>query len=936
MFNSGGKRWKYDLVSNKIQVIFEEEQVTSFLPAGVEPHPSQWTGEETTITFANHGDDAVEVYWIDTEGHRHLYATIPAGSKHCQHTFAGHVWLVAQKEGDKIAVFVATENPAEAIVDSSSLHEAPDGSRLGSRSRLRGVESPDGKWVVFVKDYNLYVCNLKSNEEISLSNDGAEDDAYEERFYWSPDSERLVALRTKKGYDRQIHLIESSPKEQLYPKLHTLTYRKPGDDIPIAMPQLFNVTKGQHIAVSSDLFANPWSVSDIHWMPDSSRFTFLYNQRGHQVLRIVSVDAETGQACAIVDEQSKTFIEYEEKEFSYYLDETDEIIWMSERDGWNHLYLYDSQTGRVKNQITKGPWVVRSVERVDEQKRKIWFEAGGIRPAQDPYYVHLCRVNFDGSDLVVLTEGNGTHKITFSPDHRFFLDQWSRVDHPPVTELRDAEEGRLVCVLEQADWAELMKTGWRPPDRFVAKGRDGETDIYGIIIRPCNFDPTRKYAVIEKIYAGPHAAFVPKSFGLQVRERSLAELGFIVVQIDGMGTSYRSKAFHDVCWKNLGDSGFPDRIPWMKAAAAKYPEMDISRVGIYGSSAGGQSALRALLAYGDFYKVAVADCGCHDNRMDKIWWNELWMGWPIGPEYEEQSNVTQAHNLKGKLLLISGELDRNVDPASTMQVVNALIKADKDFDMLVIPGGEHGAGLTPYGLRRQMDFFVRHLLGVEPPTRGQTRSLYMAARLGDIVIVKSLIGQGVDLNMKDTQNRTPLHYAAKEGHNKIVELLLDSGADVNAGANDGQTAAEMALWANHNEILELLIIRGANDISPLHLAVHKGDLAEVRNLVEKGADVNNGTRRGTTPLHTAAAAGLDDVAALLIEKGADVNAKMNWPWTPIHSAAENGYKDIVELLIAHGANVNAEDGARRTPLYYAKEKRHTEIVELLRKHGAKE
>jgi dipeptidyl aminopeptidase/acylaminoacyl peptidase len=358
---------------------------------------------------------------------------------------------------------------------------------------------------------------------------------------------------------------------------------------------------------------------------------------------------------------------------------------------------------------------------VDEQNRQIWFEAGGIRPDQDPYYIHLCRVNFDGSGLVVLTEGDGTHKVEFSPDRRFFLDQWSRVDQPPITELREAREGKLIRELESADWNELLKTGWPPPERFAAKGRDGETDIYGIIIRPSNFDPARKYPVIEKIYAGPHGAFVPKSFGLQAREHALAELGFIVVQIDGMGTSYRSKAFHDVCWKNLGDSGFPDRILWMKAAAAKYPEMDISRVGIYGGSAGGQSALRALLAYGDFYKVAAADCGCHDNRMDKIWWNELWMSWPIGPEYEEQSNVTQAHNLHGKLLLTVAELDRNVDPASTMQVVNALIKADKDFDLLVVPGRGHGVGETPYANRRRMDFFVRHLLGVEPPSRDQTR-----------------------------------------------------------------------------------------------------------------------------------------------------------------------------------------------------------------------
>ena len=259
-----------------------------------------------------------------------------------------------------------------------------------------------------------------------------------------------------------------------------------------------------------------------------------------------------------------------------------------------------------------------------------------------------------------------------------------------------------------------VATGWRAPERFVAKGRDGATDIYGVIFRPTTLDAKKRYPVIERIYAGPQGSFVPKKFDSYYSAQAMAELGFLVVEIDGMGTSHRSKAFHDVCWKNLADSGFADRILWIKAAAQKYPCMDIARMGIYGGSAGGQSALRALLAHPDFYKVAVADCGCHDNRMDKIWWNELWMGWPVGPHYAEQSNVTQAHKLQGKLQLIVGELDRNVDPASTMQVVHALVKADKDFDLLVVPGAGHGAGDTPYGLRRTRDFFVRHLLGVEP------------------------------------------------------------------------------------------------------------------------------------------------------------------------------------------------------------------------------
>ncbi len=589
--------------------------------------------------------------------------------------------------------------------------------RRGDRQRVestRAEESPDGRWVAFIRDHNVHLRDSKSREEFPLSFDGIESNAYEPRVFWAPDSAKLVALRTEKGDEREIHMIESAPDDQLQPKLHSMHYLKPGDRVPISRPHLFDVASKQEIAVADTLFPNPWSIDEIRWAPDSSRFTFLYNQRGHQVLRLIAVDADSGEATAIIDEQSPTFVDYAFKTFTHYLEESNEIIWMSERDGWNHLYLIDAQTGAVKNPITQGEWVVRGVDRVDEDARQVWFHAGGIHPGQDPYHVHHARVNFDGSGLVLLTEGDGTHEVRYSPDRRFLIDTYSRVDRPPVTELRRTEDGKLVCPLEEADWSALRETGWQVPERFVAKGRDGTTDIYGVIYRPTTFDPETRYPVIEKIYAGPHDAFVPKRFSPYHDAQAIAELGFIVVQIDGMGTNWRSRAFHDVCWKNIGDSGFPDRILWMKAAAETRPFMDLSRVGIYGGSAGGQSALRALLAHGDFYKAASADCGCHDNRMDKIWWNEAWMGWPVGPHYAEQSNVTQAHKLQGKLLLMVGELDRNVDPASTMQVVDALIEADKDFELIVFPGAGHGAGGSRYGQRRMRDFFVRNLLGVEP------------------------------------------------------------------------------------------------------------------------------------------------------------------------------------------------------------------------------
>ncbi len=573
-------------------------------------------------------------------------------------------------------------------------------------------KSPDRAWTAFFKENNLWLRG-KEGEEFALSKDGAADDPYSGRIWWSPDSKRVVVLRTKKAPERVVTLVESSPKDQLQPKVQTLNYAKPGDPLPVAKPRLFDVARRAEIPVGDALFPTPWSVDQVRWGLDGKRFTFRYNQRGHQALRIIAVDAETGEARAIVDEASKTFIDYAHKQFLHWVGD-EELIWMSERDGWNHLYLYDARAGPLKNPITRGEWIVRGVERVDVEKRQVWFRAGGIHPGQDPYHVHFARINFDGSGLALLTEGDGTHAIEFSPDGRFLFDTYSRVDLAPVVELRLASDGTKICELERADLAPLAAAGWKAPERFVAKGRDGKTDIHGVIYRPTKFDGSKKYPVVEAIYAGPQGSFVPKSFREFREPQALAELGFITVQIDGMGTSNRSKAFHDVCWKNLGDSGFPDRILWMKAAAAKYPWMDLTRVGIYGGSAGGQSATRALLAHGDFYKAAVSDCGCHDNRMDKVWWNELWMGWPVGPHYAEQSNVTQAHRLQGKLLLIVGELDKNVDPASTMQVVNALIKADKDFDLLVVPGGGHGSGGSPYGVRRTRDFFVRHLLGVEP------------------------------------------------------------------------------------------------------------------------------------------------------------------------------------------------------------------------------
>lgn len=710
-FQAFGKSWQFAIADEELTEAGDFETAAPTAKYLERKRPSRQSAEETRLTFENKTSAPVKLLWIDWEGKTKEYRTLPPNESCEQHTFVGHVWQAVSVDGRVLHTVEATANGSVIIDGKRRVVRQRRGG--GRRPSHRGDRSPDGQWQAFLRDHNVFVRHAETGQETQLSQSGSEDDPFVAQYHWAPNSQQVVVSQEKQGERHDVHIVESSPKDQLQPKLHTFHYHKPGDRIPVKRPRLFDLQSLEQVEVAKDLFPNAWSIQDIRWASDSSRFTFFYNQRGHQVLRIVAVTA-AGKSSAIVDEVSDTFVDYAGKRFCHYLDATNEILWMSERDGWNHLYLYDALTGKVKNQVTSGPWVVRGIDRVDAETRQVWFRAGGIHTSQDPYHVHHCRVDLDDSHLVAMTLGDGTHSVAYSPDGRYLIDTYSRVDLPPVTEVRRVADGSWVCELERADWKPLLEAGWPVPQRFRAKGRDGETDIYGVIFRPSKFQSRGKYPVIEQIYAGPHSAHVPKRFSVSHGAQRMAELGFMLVQIDGMGTSHRSKAFHDVCWKNIVDAGLPDRIAWIRAAAAQHSQMDLSRVGIYGGSAGGQNALAALLTHGDFYKVGAADCGCHDNRMDKIWWNELWMSWPIGPHYAAQSNVTLAPRLQGKLLLIVGELDRNVDPASTMQVVNALIKADKDFDLVFIPGAGHGAAGTSYGRRRQRDFFVKQLLGVEP------------------------------------------------------------------------------------------------------------------------------------------------------------------------------------------------------------------------------
>ncbi|MBN2272745.1 MAG: prolyl oligopeptidase family serine peptidase [Bacteroidales bacterium] len=576
------------------------------------------------------------------------------------------------------------------------------------------VVSPDSQWTASIREYNVVITDRKTNQSYQLSYDGSEGEFYSSYIAWSPDSKRIATYKVRDNKKRCIYFIESSPENQLQPILHKREYLKPGDALPQKTPSLFTVEGKRQIPVNADRFVNQYDLSNIEWRKDSRSFTFEYNQRGHQKYQIAEVNGITGDIKILVNEQSETFIDYSSKRYRYDADDGKEIIWASERDGWNHLYLIDGLTGEIKNQITRGEWVVRGVEHVDEKKRQIIFTASGMNPGEDPYYIHYYRIGFDGSAMTDLTPEYANHNAVFSDDFYYYTDVYSTVSQSPAAILRSTAHNEPLMQLEKADISELLSQGWQPPEAFTAKGRDGKTDIWGNIYRPTNFDSTRKYPVIEYIYAGPHSAFVQKSFRPYVYFNAVAELGFIVVQIDGMGTSHRSKAFHDVCWKNLKDGGFPDRILWIKAAAEIYPYIDTTRVGIYGGSAGGQNALAAMLFHPGFYKAAVSSCGCHDNRMDKIWWNEQFMGYPVGPHYAACSNVENAGKLQGKLLLLVGEIDDNVDPASTMQVVNALIKAGKEFEMLVLPGMNHTGG-GKFGERKRRDFFVKNLHGCDPP-----------------------------------------------------------------------------------------------------------------------------------------------------------------------------------------------------------------------------
>ena len=605
--------------------------------------------------------------------------------------------------------------PPPASKPQFGRHKERHWMEVDEEQELTPVYSPDGSLVAYIEGYNVVVRPVAQPDAPKrvLTQDGTIALYYSNRLQWSPDGSKLFAYRRRPVEKRYVYYVESSPSDQLQPILHKQEYAKPGDELPQKYPTIIDVKSGNQVVADAHLIENQYELEWMQWTEDGSAVTMEYNQRGHHLYQLLSMDANSGTLRTIVEERSDKFVNYP-RIWRQFIKGGKQLLWTSERDNWNHIYLYDVAKAQPVKQITKGSWCVREVLNVDEKNGVILFSASGVNPSEDPYNIHYYKIGLDGRHMTDLTPEPANHSAQFSADFRFLADTYSTPSQAPVTTLRNAD-GSLLKTIAKADISKLLRNGWVAPEVFTAKARDGKTDLWGLIQRPTNFDPSKKYPIIEYIYAGPGDAYTPKSFyPYNWSMTALAELGFIVVQLDAMGTAWRGKAFEEVCYKNLKDAGFPDRELWIRAAAEQYAYMDTSRVGIFGASAGGQESTTAVLLHGDFYKAAYSACGCHDNRMDKIWWNELWMSHPIDSSYVECSNVYNAHRLRRPLMLVVGEMDDNVDPSSTYQVVNALIKANRDFELIVLPGVHHTMG-EEFGEHKRFDFFVRHLLHKTPP-----------------------------------------------------------------------------------------------------------------------------------------------------------------------------------------------------------------------------
>jgi dipeptidyl-peptidase 4 len=654
----------------------------------------------------------------------------------------GRFWYRTTTEDGAVALLVDPDKRTRTTCDLPECKEdraaEPGRAPAGRRS---DVPSPDGRMTAFIRDWNLWIRDVATGRETPLTADGVEDYGYatdnagwtkSDRpiLLWSPDSRRIATFRQDQRAVGEMYLVNTQVG---HPKLEKWKYPLPGDEnvsmierviVEVDGPRVLRLKMppDQHRSTLCDHIAcrgGGWA--DVQWSPDASKLAFVSTSRDHRHEQLRIADAATGDIRDVLEERVSTFYESGNGRVNWkVLFSSNEVLWFSQRDNWGQLYLYDLRSGTLKHQITTGEGNVTQVLRIDEAARTIYFQAVGKEAGRDPYFTHFYRIGLDGKNLQLLTPENANHEIALADSGRFFVDSYSTPDIPPVAILRDAD-GKEVMPLEKADISRLLAAGWKAPTPVTVKARDGSTDLYGLLFKPTNLDPSRKYPVVNYIYPGPQTGSVgSRSFSAARGDhQALAELGFVLVLIDGMGTPWRSKKFHEAYYGNMGDNTLPDQIAGMKALAQKYPWIDLDRAGIWGHSGGGYAAAAAMFRYPDFFKVGISESGNHDNRAYEDDWAEKWMGLltdETKAAYEDQANQSHAKHLKGHLLLAHGMLDSNVPPYNTLLVVEELIKANKDFDLLIFPNQRHGYGeMSSYMTRRRWDYFVRHLLGAEPP-----------------------------------------------------------------------------------------------------------------------------------------------------------------------------------------------------------------------------
>lgn len=614
------------------------------------------------------------------------------------------------------------------------------------RGRFSEMFSPDGKRVAFIRNWNLWVRDVETKAEIQLTTDGIENFGYatdnagwrkSDRpvLLWSPDSKKIATYRQDQRHVSDMYLVTTNVGA---PKLQAWKYPLPEDQDIIRIHRvIIEVDEPQVIPLKMppdarrgtlcDDISCTGKFDDNEWNRDATKLAFVSTSRDHKEAKLRVADARTGEIRDVLEEKVATQYESGRGMINWrYLPASNEIIWYSERDDWGHLYLYDLQTGKLKNQITRGDFVVTRLRKVDEVNRVLYFEATGREAGRDPYFSHFYRVDFDGRNLKLLTPEDADHRISLSPDGKYFVDNYSKPDVPNTAVLRDAE-GRLIATLEKADISRLRATGWKPPVPVKVKDRNGKWDLYGLMFTPTDLDKTKKYPVVNYIYPGPSGGGVGRRSFSAARSdhQALAELGFVVVVIDGTCNPYRSKSFHDACYGNMGDNTIEDQIAGIRQLAEKHSYLDLDRVGVWGHSGGGFATAAAMFRYPDFYKVGVSQSGNHDNRNYEDDWGERYIGLLKGDNYKKQANQVYAENLEGKLLLTHGGLDDNVPPYNTYLVVEELIKANKDFDLIIYPNERHGYrdGYF-YMMRRRWDYFVEHLLGKKPPREYEMKSKF--------------------------------------------------------------------------------------------------------------------------------------------------------------------------------------------------------------------